>query len=79
MNKGVLMNERVQALVSQSEGNFECFAKLLVKECSKVIENLKYTEEGPSYEVRFQRVLCARAIEEHFGLVGQAPIQPIND
>lgn len=73
------MNNNIMALINKSDGNVELFAELLIKECANICETLKFTEAGPSTEARFQRVLCSRAIQEHFGLVGQAPIQPIND
>lgn len=73
------MNNNVMSIVSQADGDVERFAYLLIKECSQLVENLKFTHNGPSSEVMFQRMLCARAIEEHFGLVGPSPIQPLND
>lgn len=49
------------------------FVELLVKDCAETVEKLKFSPEGPSDEVRYQRVLAARAILERYGIVGKAP------
>ena len=73
------MNNNIMSIITQADGNLELLANLLIKECSQLVENLKFTQNGPSSDVRFQRMLCARAIQEHFGLVGPSPIQPLNE
>ena len=52
---------------------FEKFVELLVKDCAETVEKLRFSPEGPSDEVRYQRVLAARALLERYGLVGKAP------
>jgi hypothetical protein len=52
---------------------FEKFVELLVKDCANTVETLRFSPEGPSDEVRYQRVLAARAILERYGIVGKAP------
>ena len=36
--------------------------------CAKICDELKFSEEGSSYEAKYQRALCAEAIKRHFGV-----------
>ena len=58
--------------------NQEKFARLLIEECAKICEELKFVKEGPSDVVAYQRALCGSAIKENFGLVSKGPITAIN-
>jgi hypothetical protein len=53
---------------------FSKFVELLIRDCADTVENLKFSPEGPSDEVRYQRVLAARALLEKYGLAGKSPI-----
>lgn len=55
----------------------EKLVKLIVTDCADTIENMKFTTEGPSSEVKYQRVLAANAILEKYGIVGPAPIKGV--
>ena len=54
------------------------FARLLIEECAKICDELKFVKEGPSHDVAYQRALCSSAIKENFGLVSKGPITAIN-
>ena len=47
---------------------FDQVIKSIVLECAKVCEELQFSIEGPSPEVKYQRALCAEAIKSHFGI-----------
>lgn len=56
----------------------EEYTKAIVLECSRVCQELQFSPEGPSDEVKYQRFLCSRAIEERFGLVSESPAPALN-
>jgi hypothetical protein len=45
--------------------------KQIVLKCAEICETLRFTEEGPSTEAKYQRVLCAKAIKDYFKLFGK--------
>jgi len=80
------MNPQIQEIISKATEdvlgvpvvNQELFARLLVAECAKICDELKFVKEGPSHEVAYQRALCSQAIMENFGLKSKGPITAIN-
>jgi hypothetical protein len=58
--------------------NTALFARLLVEECAKICEELKFTHEGVGEQAAYQRILCGSAIKENFGLVSKGPITALN-
>ena len=80
------MNPQIQEILDRSTNdisgvpvvNQELFARLLVEECAKICNELRFVKEGPSHEVAYQRALCSQAIMENFGLISKGPITAIN-
>lgn len=80
------MNQQIQKLLTKATEdihgvptvNQELFAKLLIQACSDVIDGMKFTDEGPTDEARYQRTLCGVTIKEYFGLVSKGPITSRN-
>ena len=80
------MNAQIQKILVKSTEdimgvpivNQELFARLIVEECAKICDELKFVKEGPSHEVAYQRALCGMAIKENFGLVSKGPITALN-
>jgi hypothetical protein len=80
------MNPQIQEILNKSIDDImgvpvvdqERFARLLVEECAKICDELKFVKEGPSHEVAYQRALCGQAIMENFGLKSKGPITAIN-
>ena len=80
------MNQQIQEIIIKATEdvlgvpvvNQELFARLLVTECAKICDELKFVKEGPSHEVAYQRALCSQAIMENFGLKSKGPITAIN-
>jgi hypothetical protein len=58
--------------------NTNLFARLLVEECAKICEELRFTHDGPGEQAAYQRVLCGFAIKENFGLVSKGPITALD-
>lgn len=42
--------------------------ELLVQRCADICYNLRFTPEGPTEGIEWQRSLCGDAIKEHFKL-----------
>ena len=80
------MNAQIQEILDKATDdilgvpvvNQEKFARLLVAECAKICDELKFVKDGPSHEVAYQRALCGQAIKENFGLISKGPITAIN-
>jgi hypothetical protein len=76
------MNEQIKSILDKAtENNLinqEKFARLLLEECAKICEELRFTNEGPSEQAAYQRALCSCSIKEHFGLIGKGPITALN-
>jgi hypothetical protein len=58
--------------------NTQIFAILLIEECAKICEELKFTHTGPGEQAAYQRVLCGLSLKEHFGLISKGPITALN-
>jgi hypothetical protein len=56
----------------------ELFARLLVQECAKLCEELRFTNDGPGENAAYQRTLCSISIKENFGLQSKGPITALN-
>jgi hypothetical protein len=80
------MNENIKRILEKStydvlgvkQVDQEMFAKLLIEECCKVCEELRFTKEGPSENAAYQRILCSTSIKENFGLISKGPITALN-
>jgi len=80
------MNPQIQEILDRSTNdisgvpvvNQELFARLLIEECSKICDELKFIKDGPAHEVAYQRALCSMAIKENFGLISKGPITALN-
>jgi hypothetical protein len=80
------MNSQIQEILNKSMDdimgvavvNQARFARLLIEECAKICDELKFVKEGPSHEVSYQRALCGQAIKENFGLISKGPITALN-
>ena len=80
------MNPQIKEILDKSTDDImgvnvvdqEKFARLLIEECAKICDELKFVKEGPSDGVAYQRALCGLAIKENFGLVSKGPITAIN-
>jgi hypothetical protein len=80
------MNPQIQEILNKSTDDImgvavvdqARFARLLVEECARICDELKFVKEGPSHEVAYQRALCSQAIMENFGLKSKGPITAIN-
>lgn len=57
----------------------ETLCDLIVRKCAQVASELSFSPEGPSHETKYQRELCARAIEEYFGLQSKSPVSNRNE
>ena len=73
-----ILNKSIDDIMGVAVVNQERFARLLVEECAKICDELKFVKEGPSHEVAYQRALCGQAIKENFGLISKGPITAIN-
>jgi hypothetical protein len=73
-----ILNKSIDDIMGVAVVNQERFARLLVEECAKICDELKFVKEGPSHEVAYQRALCGQAIMENFGLKSKGPITAIN-
>ena len=58
--------------------NTKLFARLLVEECAKLCEEIKFTHEGVGEQASYQRALCALSLKEHYGLISKGPITALN-
>ena len=80
------MNPQIKKLVDRATEevlgvnivNQEMFARLLIEECAKLCEELRFTHEGAGEQAAYQRVLCSSAIKENFGLISKGPITALN-
>jgi hypothetical protein len=80
------MNPQIQEILNKSTDDImgvpivdqERFARLLIEECAKICDELKFVKDGPSHEVAYQRALCSQAIMENFGLKSKGPITALN-
>jgi hypothetical protein len=79
------MNEQIKKVALKAGESGDCspefvakFAKLLVEECSAVIDGMKFTNEGPSDDARYQRTLCSVALKEYFGITSKGPVSSRN-
>ena len=73
-----ILNKSIDDIMGVPVVDQERFARLLVKECAKICDELKFVKEGPSHEVAYQRALCSQAIMENFGLISKGPITALN-
>ena len=80
------MNPQIQEILNKSTEDImgvpivdqKKFARLLIEECAKICDELKFVKDGPAHEVAYQRALCSQAIKENFGLISKGPITAIN-
>jgi hypothetical protein len=80
------MNLQIQEILIKATENImgvpvvnqELFARLLIEECAKICDELKFVKDGPAHEVAYQRILCGMAIKENFGLISKGPITALN-
>ena len=80
------MNKQIQEILVKSTDNVmgisivdqEKFARLLIEECAKICEELRFSTEGPGEQAAYQRMLCSTSIKENFGLATKGPITALN-
>ena len=80
------MNLEIQKLLDKATNDVlgvkqvdqEKFAKLLIQKCVEVIDEMRFTDEGPSEGASYQRTLCGATIKEYFGLQSKGPISSRN-
>ena len=80
------MNAQIQKLLEKATDEIlgvpvvdqQRFARLLIEECAKICEELRFTKEGPGENAAYQRVLCGTANKENFGLQSKGPITAKN-
>lgn len=80
------MNPQIQEILTKSTDDImgvpvvdqQRFARLLIEECAKICDELKFVKDGPAQEVAYQRALCSMAIKENFGLISKGPITALN-
>jgi hypothetical protein len=80
------MNAQIKTLLDKATDDImgvpvldkEKFARLLLEECVTIIDNMRFTDEGPAEAARYQRTLCGVAIKEYFGLQSKGPVSSRN-
>jgi hypothetical protein len=77
------MNTQIQSILDKSTDDFLMvdqakFARLLIEECAKLCEELRFTHEDVGEQAAYQRILCSSAIKENFGLISKGPITALN-
>ena len=77
------MNTQIQSILDKSTDDFFIvdqakFARLLIEECAKLCEELRFTHEDVGEQAAYQRILCSSAIKENFGLISKGPITALN-
>ena len=80
------MNPQIQEILTKSTDDImgvpivdqARFARLLIEECAKICDELKFVKNVPAHEVAYQRALCSMAIKENFGLISKGPITALN-
>ncbi len=80
------MNSQIKKLLDKATDDVlgvpvvdqEKFARLLLEECVTIIDDMRFTNEGPSEIARYQRTLCGVAIKEYFGLQSKGPVSARN-
>jgi hypothetical protein len=73
-----LVEQATEDIMGIKTVNTHLFARLLVEECAKICEELKFTHEGVGEQAAYQRALCALSLKEHYGLVSKGPITALN-
>lgn len=60
---------KTQAVLDSMHINAEDeLIRQVVLKCIEICDNLQFSPEGPSTQAKYQRTLCAHAIQKHFGL-----------
>jgi hypothetical protein len=77
-NIDTLIENATEDTMGVKSVNTAVFARLLVEECAKLCEELKFTHDGPGEQAAYQRALCASALKEHYGLISKGPITALN-
>jgi hypothetical protein len=80
------MNKHIQEIADKATEdvmgvkvlNTELFSRLLIEQCAKICEELRFTNEGPGEQAAYQRALCALSLKEYFGLISKGPITALN-
>jgi hypothetical protein len=77
------MNAQIQSILEKSTDDYLIvdqakFARLLIEECAKLCEELRFTYEDVGEQAAYQRILCSSAIKENFGLISKGPITALN-
>jgi hypothetical protein len=73
-----LIEQATEDCMGVKKINNDLFARLLIEECAKICEELKFTHEGVGEQAAYQRTLCGMAIKENFGLISKGPITALN-
>ena len=73
-----LIEKATEDTMGVKQVNTQLFARLLIEECAKICEELKFTHEGPGEQAAYQRTLCACSLKEYFGLISKGPITALN-
>lgn len=53
------------------------YSKKLIELCAQIAEDTRFTKEGPTHEVAYQRFLAAENIRVTLGVKSQAPINAL--
>jgi hypothetical protein len=77
------MNAQIQSILDKSTDDYLIvdqakFARLLIEECAKLCEELRFTHADVGEQAAYQRILCSSAIKENFGLISKGPITALN-
>ena len=73
-----LIEQATEDCMGVKKVSIDFFARLLIEECAKICEELKFTHEGVGEQAAYQRTLCALSIKENFGLISKGPITALN-
>lgn len=73
-----LLEKATEDCMGVKKVNNNLFARLLVEECAKICEELRFTHEDVGEQAAYQRTLCAFSIKEHYGLISKGAITALN-
>ncbi len=73
-----ILDKSTDDILGEKQVDQAKLARLLLEESVKVIDEMQYTDEGPTDVARYQRTLCGVAIKEYFGLQSKGPVSARN-
>ena len=77
-NIETLLEKATEDIMGVKQVNTQVFARLLIEECAKICDELKFTHDNPGEQAAYQRALCSSSIKENFGLISKGPITALN-